>query len=169
MLNRLSKQKKIIYSRNFIFGVQDSLGSTLGFLSGMVVAGLEQELVIFSGVVLIFVEAFSMAIGSLISDHAVEEFQTGMELKITKSMRGSIVMFFAYTGAGFIPLLPYFFGVSFVHLLWSILLALASLIVIGVFTSRFLHIKMFHHIKELLFVGGISILVGILIGAFFPV
>jgi VIT1/CCC1 family predicted Fe2+/Mn2+ transporter len=53
---------KTIYLRNFIFGVEDSLVSTVGLLSGVAVAGVASRTILLTGVVLIFVEAFSMAV-----------------------------------------------------------------------------------------------------------
>ena len=57
-------QGKIIFVRNFIFGVEDSLVSTLGFLAGIAVAGIATRELVTSGIVLILVEAFSMGVGS---------------------------------------------------------------------------------------------------------
>jgi hypothetical protein len=54
----------ILYTRNFIFGSEDSLVSTVGLLAGIVSAGIERKEIIISGIVLICVEAFSMSIGS---------------------------------------------------------------------------------------------------------
>ena len=52
------------YFRNFIFGVEDSLVSTVGLLSGVAIAGVPSRTILLTGVVLILVEAFSMAAGA---------------------------------------------------------------------------------------------------------
>jgi len=63
-----------VYLRNFVFGVEDSLVSTVGLLSGIAAAGVAQKDILVSGVVLIFVEAFSMAVGSFLSEEFAEEY-----------------------------------------------------------------------------------------------
>ena len=50
-----------VYIRNFIFGVEDSLVSTAGLLSGIAATGMSRPAILLTGIVLIFVEAFSMA------------------------------------------------------------------------------------------------------------
>jgi len=60
--------------RNFIFGVEDSLVSTVGLLSGIAAADTSRFTIITTGIVLIFVEAFSMGIGSFLSEETSEQF-----------------------------------------------------------------------------------------------
>ena len=57
--------------RNFTFGVEDSLVSTVGLLAGIAFAGVNAGTVVLTGAVLIFVEGFSMAVGSLLSEQSV--------------------------------------------------------------------------------------------------
>ena len=54
------------YYRNFVFGVEDSLVSTVGLLSGISIAGVTNKTIIMTGVILIFVEAVSMGAGSFL-------------------------------------------------------------------------------------------------------
>src|SRR3990167_523191 len=95
------------YFRNFIFGVEDSLVSTVGLLSGVAIAGVERETILLTGVVLIFVEAFSMAAGSFLSESSAEEFTTQKSASGTSSLFAGSIMFASYFVAGFIPLFPY--------------------------------------------------------------
>ena len=62
------------YIRNFVFGVEDSLVSTVGLLSGVAIAGVEQKYIFITGLILIFVEAFSMAVGSFLSEESAEKY-----------------------------------------------------------------------------------------------
>src|SRR3989338_4103836 len=50
-------QRTIVYIRNLIFGVEDSLVSTVDLLSGVAAAGVPRSVIFLTGVVLIFVEA----------------------------------------------------------------------------------------------------------------
>ena len=66
MFKRYSKNVLAGYLRAFVFGVEDSLASTVGLLSGIAIAGAGRETILMTGIVLIFVEAFSMAIGDFL-------------------------------------------------------------------------------------------------------
>jgi len=52
--------------RNFVFGVEDSLVSTVWLLSGAAAVVVAQETVLPTDFVLIFVEEFSMGVGSFL-------------------------------------------------------------------------------------------------------
>src|SRR3989338_6113284 len=93
----------ILYVRNFIFGAEDSLVSTVGLLAGVVSAGMLQREIIIAGLVLISVEAFSMSVGSFLSERTTEEFSTTFRKEESKSVFAAIIMFFSYLVCGFIP------------------------------------------------------------------
>jgi VIT1/CCC1 family predicted Fe2+/Mn2+ transporter len=93
--------------RSFIFGVEDSLVSTVGLLSGVAAAGMSRPSILLTGVVLIFVEAFSMGVGDLLSGHAAEEYEKKTQVSLTHALPEGTVMFFSYLISGFIPLFPY--------------------------------------------------------------
>jgi hypothetical protein len=92
----MSKRNNESIIRNLVFGIQDSFGSTVGFLSGVAVSGISRETLLFTGILLIFVEAFSMALGSLISEHVVLESRQKKSLPLFNSFAGPITMFLAY-------------------------------------------------------------------------
>lgn len=154
--------------RNLTFGVQDSFGSTLGFLSGVWIGGMDRETIIFSATILIFVEAMSMAIGSLVSEHAVEEFKQKKELPITKSLTGPFIMLVSYIAGGFIPLLPFIFLWGRYSLLISVFVTLFALAVFSYVNAKRYKIRVSHYISEALLVGGLSIIIGIVVGLLFP-
>ena len=86
----------VSYFRNFIFGVEDSLVSTVGLLSGVAIAGVAKETIFLTGIVLIFVEAFSMAAGSFLSESTAEEYESGSNKVERSSFISGAVMFFSY-------------------------------------------------------------------------
>jgi predicted membrane protein (TIGR00267 family) len=59
--------------REVVFGLEDSLVSTLGTVSGVAVGSGEPYIVVLSGVVLVFVEAVSMAAGSYLSSKSTRQ------------------------------------------------------------------------------------------------
>lgn len=153
--------------RNFIFGVEDGLVSTVGFLSGVAAAGVSRPTLLLTGAVLIFVEAFSMGVGSFLSEHAVEEYARHGEVSPRRSEWGALVMFGSYLIAGFIPLAPYVFLPAASAFVVSVLLSLIALFLLGVFSARLFHINATRKGFEMFVVGGIAIGVGIVIGKLF--
>jgi len=151
--------------RNFIFGVEDSLVSTVGLVSGIAVAGVTGETIVLTGVVLIFVEAFSMAAGSILSDNSVREFKSNHEVPLERSYVGGAVMFVSYFVTGFIPLAPYLF-VSPDRALWySVGASLAALFVLGAVSGRIARINILRNGAEMLLVGGLAIAIGVIVGS----
>jgi predicted membrane protein (TIGR00267 family) len=59
--------------REVVFGLEDSLVSTLGAVSGVAVGSGDADIVILTGVVLVFVEAVSMSAGSYLSSKSTTQ------------------------------------------------------------------------------------------------
>lgn len=59
--------------RDVVFGLEDSLVSTLGTVTGVAVGSRNPYIVILTAVVLVFVEAISMAAGSYLSSKSAKE------------------------------------------------------------------------------------------------
>ncbi len=159
-----SKLRSALFLRNLVFGVEDGLVSTVGLLSGIAIAGVDRDTIFLTGVVLIFVEAFSMAAGSFLSEASVEEMDGG-----TDDTRGSLaagaIMFASYFVAGFVPLFPYvIFGVS--DAFWiSIISSVFVLFVLGYWSA--MHTKKpWRKALRMGLVGGLAILVGAASGSF---
>lgn len=153
--------------RNFVFGVEDSLVSTVGLLSGIAVAGVSQHTVVLTGLVLIAVEGLSMAVGSFLSEDVAEESENP-SASPTVARQGAIVMFFSYVIAGFIPLLPYLLSTSTYTTLYSIVLTFIGLVALGFASSRLFGVPLFRSTSRILVLGGAAIAVGILVGQFIP-
>jgi VIT1/CCC1 family predicted Fe2+/Mn2+ transporter len=59
--------------RDVVFGLEDSLVSTLGTITGVAVGTHDAFIVILTGIVLVFVEAISMAAGSYLSSRSAAD------------------------------------------------------------------------------------------------
>jgi VIT1/CCC1 family predicted Fe2+/Mn2+ transporter len=165
IIKKIQKTDKI-YVRNFIFGIEDSLVSTIGVVSGIAITGADRRTILLTGIILIFVEAFSMGAGSLISEHSVEEYRMGKHRAIPTHLKAALVMFLSYFIAGFVPIAPYLlFGVSLAFWM-AIFLSLVTLFILGVVNAVIFKVKIFSHGLEMLAIGGITILVGVLVGTF---
>lgn len=164
MFKGFSREELVALFRNFVFGVEDSLVSTVGLLSGVGAAGTERHIIILSGVVLIFVEAFSMGVGSLLSDNSAKELGSGKEELLSRSFAGSVIMFTSYFVSGFIPLAPYIFLYGKYAFTVSIAASLAALFALGYFAGRVSKISAFRQGLQMLLLGGTAILLGVVVG-----
>lgn len=153
--------------RNFIFGVEDGLVSTVGLLAGVAVAGVDASTVILTGAVLVFVEAFSMAVGSFLSEQSVEEFSAHGKVSVRKPILGGVVMFVSYVCAGFVPLGPYVLLKGSLAIWTSIILTLTALFVLGALSGKVSHGGILRSAIRMLVVGGFAVLVGAYIGRLF--
>lgn len=152
------------YLRNFIFGVEDSLVSTVGLLSGVAAAGSTRSMIIITGAVLIFVEAFSMAVGSFLAEASAEEYELRREAPVKQVIVGGAIMFGSYFLSGLIPLAPYVAMDSTRALWWSIAVSLGALFALGLVGARIAHVSLVRHGVRMLTIGGIAIAVGVMVG-----
>lgn len=151
------------YLRNFIFGVEDSLVSTVGLVAGIAAVGVPRTGILTTGAVLIFVEAFSMGIGSFLSETSAQEYAEGSE-DDPKSARAAAIMFGSYFAAGFIPLGPYVLLPLSAAFWTSIALSIVALFLLGMASARISRTSFFKTGLRMSLLGGMAILVGVLVG-----
>jgi len=156
-----------LYVRNIIFGVEDSLVSTVGLLSGIAYAGVSHQYILATGLILIFVEAVSMAIGSFLSEESVEEYESGRKARIKGPALGALSMLVSYILAGFVPLAPYLFAEGNTALVWSVSLSLAVLGVLGYLQARISGVTPIRRALRMALLGGFAIFVGVMVGVVF--
>ena len=154
------------YFRNFIFGVEDGLVSTVAFLAGVSVANVDTKTLFVSGVVLIFVEAFSMAAGSFLSEESTEEYEQKSVVRSLIPIGGAVVMFFSYFIAGLIPLLPYILFTGSLAMVISVVCTLFALLVLGFVSGTLSGVRAIKSGIRAVIVGGLAIALGIFVGSF---
>jgi len=159
------RERLISIFRNFVFGVEDSLVSTLGLLSGMAAADQEGETIVLAGLILIFVEAFSMGVGSLLSDNTAREMETRREEPLSGSFGGGVIMFVSYFISGFVPLAPYFFLPIDMAFSVSVALSLAALFALGAVSARWSGIPVLRQGLKMAVIGGLAIFLGVFVGS----
>ena len=154
---------KAIYIRNIIFGVEDSLVSTVGLLAG-IASQTSREIILLTGIVYIFVEGFSMAVGSFLSEEATEEYLSLKKVPFKQSIIGSIVMFFSFVLAGLIPIAPYIFVLSKNAIAVSIVASILALFVLGLASGKMSRTGMFSRGLRMAILAGAAIFIGIMVG-----
>jgi len=155
-----------LYLRNVIFGIEDSLVSTVGLLAGIASEAIPYKTILLTGSVYIVVEAFSMAVGSFLSEESAEEYVSGAEALGGRAAAGAIVMFLSFVIAGFIPIVPYLFLSGSAGLYGSIVLSLIALFILGIANGRISKIKPIRRAIRMVVMGGCAIIVGVLVGYF---
>lgn len=155
------------YLKNFLFGVEDSLVSTVGLLAGVAAAEASRTAIITTGLVLIVVEGFSMGIGSFLTEETTEEM-AGHNDNDGLALKGGLTMLFSYITAGLLPLFPYMFWESSLAMPISIVVSLLGLFFLGFGTALyFKRPKPLVRALKMLFLGGLAVMVGVVIGKIF--
>lgn len=149
--------------RNFIFGAEDSLVSTLGILFGIASANeFSKHQLLVAGLITIVVEATSMGAGSFLSEDTIKEAEG--ESNTLNPLSDGLIMFFSYFFAGFIPLAPYLlFDVSLAKYV-SIAFSLVALFLLGFIPSK----KAKSGFRMVL-VAGFAVLLGFLVAHFLTI
>lgn len=161
--------KAELYIRNIIFGVTDSLVSTVGLLAGIDASGTSTHIVITTGIIYALVEGFSMAVGSFLSEESVEEYKIKRQVGLTNSITGGAVMFVAFVLASFIPLVPYIYLSSSLAIWGSVILSVFALFVLGVVSAKMSKISILKHGFNMAILGASAIVIGVLVGKFMRV
>lgn len=157
-------KRKTEYVRNFIFGVEDSLVSTVGLVSGVAVAGVSNKNVVLTGTVLVFVEAFSMAVGSLLSENSADEYESKSEVALSGAVGYSLVMFTSYLISGVLVVLPYACLPPQAALWTSIAISITGLFFLGMWSGRVARVHWLKRAITMALIGGLTIVLGIAVG-----
>ena len=147
------------YFKNLVFGIEDSIVSTVGVLFGLASASMDKGTIFTTGLIVISVEAISMGIGSYLSEESTQEID-GQKHKDKPAIEG-IIMFCSYYFAGFIPLLPYVMLDTAIAKYVSVVAALITLFFVG-----FLPNKKAKAGFKMAVLAGFAILIGFAVGKF---
>ncbi len=158
-----------LYLRTIVFGINDSLVSTVGFLAGISVAGVPSATIILTGTVYALVEAFSMAMGDFLSEESAEEYVSRSNVNDRPSIISAVLMFISCVLASLIPLVPYIIFASNIAIIVSVALSVVSLFVVGMVSARFSRLPMLWRGARMALLGGAAIVMGVSIGMFMPV
>ena len=158
-----------MFLRNTVFGVEDSLVSTVGLLSGIAATGsVSKSFILLTGIVYISVEAFSMAVGSFLSEEFVEEYEHKKEAYLQPAL-GAFIMFASFALAGFVPILPYLFFAGQQAILISVIASIIALFLLGMAGGHLSRIGIISRGLRMGLLGGSAIVIGIVVGSFFNI
>lgn len=155
------------YLRSIVFGLQDGLVSTTGVVVGVSVAMANRQFILISAFITIAVEALSMASGQYLSEKSVHDLPDSRHRD--NLFLGSLFMFFSYIVGGVVPIIPIILGLSSSNPFLSIYYAFVGLFILGFAKARIFGGKILRSSIEMLFVGGISVIIGLTIGSLFKI
>ncbi len=140
--------------------------STVGLLSGIAAAGLPKKNIFVAGIVLIFVEAFSMGVGSYLSEDFTDDMRS-RKYKRNTTFFASLIMLISYFSAGLIPLAPYVFLPIDIAMYVSMTCSIFVLFLLGFLGGKKFQVSPLKHGLKMMFIGGSAIFIGTFIGNLF--
>ncbi len=159
--------------RDIIFGLEDSIVSTLGVVVGIAAGTGNRSVTILSAIVVIVVESLSMTAGSYLSNKSELEIlcaRRGLEVKkkesafLLESLIDSFFMLVSYIAGGILSVLPFFILSPQFAILPAIILSIASLFSIGFIKGRYVGVNAVRSGLEMslvsFFAAGLGYLVG---------
>ncbi|MBI4598973.1 VIT1/CCC1 transporter family protein [Candidatus Uhrbacteria bacterium] len=159
--------------REIVFGLEDSLVSTLGAVTGIAAGTHDPRIVILSGLVLVAVEATSMSAGSYLSSESAAEVEavathrsSRLTLRREAPLRSAFVMAVFYMAGGALPLLPYVLLPLPSAFLPSVLLTVTALFALGWWIGRLTKRNPWKRACEMVVVSLTAAVIGYLIGRF---
>lgn len=151
------------YFRSIMFGLQDGLVSTTGVVVGISAGVADPAIIILASFVAVSVEASSMSAGQYSSEKAVHQMDRSGR-HTDNLVFGAILMFFSYLVAGLIPISPFLITSPENARVISIVLALSSLFGLGFLKGKIVEHKAFRSAIEMLIIGGMATIIGLLVG-----
>lgn len=158
------------FLREVIFGANDGVVTSIGFLVGIVGAVSNQTLIVISGVLTITAGAVSMALGNYLGVKSQNEFYRTREVKDvswveSNAVLAGTIMGISYLIAGFPPLLPFIFIRPTARaLVMSIILAVFVMGVIGFIRWLLNKGSLSGKIGETIIIGIIAAAIGFIAG-----
>lgn len=134
------------FLREIVFGVHDALLTNIGIITGFVTALQDNRLIILAALIDLIISAFAMAFGSYLSRKSEGDYLAGqMEQKdhtdlqdmLGSPVAGAVVMWITYVVSGFIPLIPFFFGLdASIAVRYAVVLCLLVFFMVGLFKGK---------------------------------
>lgn len=122
------------FVRNLVYGLEDSIISTTGFLLAVKFAGMAIPVISLAGSLLVIVEALSMSFGALVADESFL-LQSRTPYTIQDTLFYALTMLVAYLAAGFMLLTPFYLQLKNQYI-YTLVMAIISLFLVTRFASR---------------------------------
>jgi len=151
------------YLRPLMFGLQDGIVSTTGVVVGISTGINNKEVIILAALVAVTVEASSMAVGQYSSEKAVHQMGK-KEKHIDNLYTGALIMFVAYIVGGAFSIVPTIIFNQPIARILAITSSFTGLFVIGYLKGYLVKHKPLRSAIELLTIGSIATIIGVIVG-----
>lgn len=160
--------------REVIFGLEDSLVSTLGVVVGIAVGTDNRYVVVLSALVVIVVESLAMSAGTYLSNKSqmeMENANAGNSFRrlthlVSTSLKDSIFMGVSYIIGGIISVLPFFFIEPSEAIIPSVIISISTLFSIGFIKGKIVKINPIRSGLEMSLVSLSAAGLGFIVGKF---
>lgn len=161
-----SIQVRASYLRDAVFAADDGIITTFAVVMGATGASLDSSVVIVLGFANLLADGFSMATGIYMGSKSEKEYEKSKNdahWKEDDPWGQSIITFFSFILFGFIPLIPFVFGLQASFFVSSVLVALA-LFLVGILKGIYTKKNTIKSGIEVLLIGGIAALIAYFVG-----
>lgn len=159
----MSSKVNQAYLRSAIFGLEDGLVSTTGTVVGIATGIADKQVVVLAGLVVVAVEALSMAAGQYLSEKSSHQLEKG-SAEMSILIKGALIMFFTYILGGLVPILPILLLPLSSALINAVIFALIGLFAVGYLAGKIVKVNPFYNAIEMLIIGGAATLLGVVVG-----
>lgn len=158
--------------RETIFGLEDSIVSTLGVVVGIAAGTDSRYIVLLSALVVVAVESLAMGAGTYLSNKSQIEIELAEGKKsflgnhqiVVKSVTDSLFMAVSYILGGLISVLPFFFLYPLDAIIPSIIVSASALFLVGFVKGKVARINPYRSGLEMSLVSLSAALLGYLVG-----
>ncbi len=164
------------FIRDIVFGTNDALLTNIGIITGFTASLASTKLIIMAVLVDIFTSAFAMSFGTYLSRTSEDDYfkislskenKKSVDTVIANPYVASIVMWIVYVISGFIPLLPFFFGLeSGDAAKASVVLGSATFLIVGLFKGKVTKTSLLKSALQFFAIGTLAALIGYGIGVY---
>lgn len=174
----LSKRQSVLgqFIRDIVFGTNDALLTNIGIITGFTASLVSNRLIILAVLVDIFTSAFAMATGTYLSRTSEDDYldarlakqtKSGVDKALANPIIAAIVMWIVYVISGFIPLLPFFFGLPPTEAAkWAVVFGALTFLVVGIFKGKVTNTSLKKSALQFFILGTLAALIGYGIGIF---
>ena len=164
-----SMREKGFYIGDLVLGANDGIITSFAVISGAAGAGLPAFVVIVLGLANLVADGISMGLSNYLSLESTKEAEERVgisEKRLDHPSKHGLATALAFSSAGILPLIPYFFGIP-QHLQFSVAIAAtaAALFTVGALRTLVTGKHWIRSGLEMLVVGGIAAITAYVVGA----
>jgi len=150
---------------DMVFGANDGIVTTFAVVAGVAGASLEARIVLIMGLANLVGDGISMAVGDYLGRKSEIEVHEQIHVKnATNPVKNAIAMLCAFLLAGFVPLMPYVFGMKQGAFFISIVCAAAAMFTVGALRSVVVKRRWWSAGFEVLCVGSVAAISAFFVG-----